>query len=281
MKKLMIAAAAVAMIGVTEAATPYVYRMEMKIKTTQGASCEKEAAAGCFLGSDGLVRVADNYNVRGFLYGCWQVCGHLLALGNSQPNTWKLLDNDPTQQGEIFWDTVHHWTILPKDATTAVWNSGNTAPVKFTFMDVIGAELDQSETLFVFSGKAAIPNSEPKAATDPAPTYVYNEFNMMGAGFGEYSNVSNWWAWTRMSGNMAGQMTAPYVVQKGNNTYIQNGAQAQGLNCASATCGGTTVAGATAAYGTWTIALDKTLSTAYGTKYGKAIKPYIPSWILH
>ena len=283
MKKLMIAAALIAAATGAQALTPYVYRMEMKIVTSKAQECEVSPAwsAACELGDPGtnsLVRVKDTYNIRGFLYCCYDACDHLVQIGNKRPSSYTMNLRAPTQYGEIFWDVTHHATIVPQDGS--MWNAGTIAPVKFRFMNAVGATLEQAETVFDFTGRALFRS----ASTND----YFHAFNMVGSGFGDYSNVTNklgmWKAWPRLSGNMAGTMSAPYFMTKGANTYIvtEPAQQAYGRACTSPVCDST---GAptddTAAYGTWTIALDKTLSSLYGSKYADALTPYIPNWFIH
>ena len=296
MKKLMIAAAAVAMVGAANAAkVGYVYDVKMDITTTQAELCQEKIYGECSedSGVDVLVRVSDKYTIRGLIFACADACTHLYQeLHDTNPTGYQLSGNGAN--GVILWDEQHEVPVFPAVegvdyAQTAVstndyaWNKGKVPVIKADFVNVIGRSYDRSEMAFAFLADAAFGL---EGADDK---YAMHQFDMKGAGWGVFDRVektdkdgklvSTEGIWTRLGGYMAGTMSAPFGINSNGNVG-GIGAYALGRNCALATCNGTknTANTKTFAVGEWAITYNEAESRAFGQNASK-IKGYVPGWL--
>jgi len=216
MKKLMIAAGAIALAGVAVAATPAgdAYQFKMNLKTTKAAlvdakdgDCQNPLQAGC------KVRIADTYSVVAWAWGCYVDCNDL-----------STFVTDSTKFKA--WDTKHK-VYFSKDATL-----NKDAVMTLPILQKIGKKFTDAEAQF--------------AATWYADSLVETKaqkFTLMGAGFGKFNSSKQ--LYSSINGNVVGTMTAP---------WYDKTVQAYGYTCPSTGCtAGLPTTKDTVIYGTWSV----------------------------
>ena len=271
MKNLMFAALAVVAAGVASAdSKAYVYKVAMDINTTKGAACDSVVEIECGRsGTNALVRVADTYAIRGYIYGCHEEnCGHLTDFLAAEPNTYSKA-RTASAAGIILWDVLHQAQIVPVDANifnARSWKQDRELLFTERFLNRINTEFDRSE--FVFDFKANV-------VLDADTAWETNSFNLVGAGFGVYDRTTKGGVWLSQAGNLAGTMSAPVAFDA--DGYAVS-SRAYGMDCATAACGAAIKDTETAAYGTWSIQWDEAMVEAYTRNYADALD--VPFWVL-
>ena len=181
MKKLMIAAAAAAMVSGVYAGncspdTPeakegaLVYSFKMNVKTTKGVagSTTKDTSTQCAPGSStscSVVREKDTTVIQGYIYDCALTC-----------------------------DTISTGTVVAWDSKRKV--NLDSPAFSTTFINVMGKKQTVAEWAWTFAGKA-------KYDENRSQTYA-----LTGAGYGAYDKKNE--RYTSFSGNFAGTATASY-----------------------------------------------------------------------
>ena len=230
MKKLMIAAAAAAMVGGAYAAnctpddTPTecasVYSFKLNVKTTKGVTlkggtigsgsqCTPGVASSCT-----VIREKDSTVIQGWIYDCTCGCGVLSS------------------------------------GSVKAWDSKRKAPVNdaaFTtdFINVIGKKQNVGEWAWTFAGTAKYDESREQ-------TYA-----LTGAGYGSFSKG----LYRSFSGNFAGTADASYDLktkQDTNNPCACDPSQVWACDALDDLTAADTVA-----FGTWTVKYDASASKKY------------------
>ena len=268
----MFAALAVVAAGVASAdSKAYVYKVAMDINTTKGAACDSVVEIECGRsGTNALVRVADTYAIRGYIYGCHEeICGHLSDFLAAEPNTYSK-KRTASAAGIILWDVLHQAPIVPVDANVydaASWKTDRELLFTEKFLNRINTEFDRSEFVFDFKAKAVLFGGD-------VGLWETNTFNLVGAGFGVYDKDTKGGVWLSQAGNLAGTMSAPVAFDA--DGYAVAG-RAYGMDCATAACGAGIKDTETAAYGTWSIQWDEAMVEAYKDNYADALD--VPFWL--
>lgn len=281
MKKLMFVAFAAVAAGVAQAEEPivnkaYVYKVSMDIKTTMGEPCSSVQEIECGrTGVNAFVRVADDYAIRGYIYGCHEEkCSHLRTFLDTEPENYSKL-KEAKASGIILWDALHVARVLPTDTVLGdakAWKTKLQKLFTTAFLNRINTEFDRSEFVFDFNASVELPD----AGVGEAKRWYANTFALKGAGFGVYDSEIKKGVWLSQSGALAGTMTAPYYLENG---VVAAPDQVYGMNCDTAKCGDVDrdFETATAAYGTWTIEWDGATAEAYAKSYSDALD--VPSWV--
>lgn len=277
MKKLMFAALAAVAVGAAYAdaakGKAYVYQVYMDIKTTQSDYCfnapEQYIECGYNEGSNSLVRVLDDYTIKGYIYRCDDLCSHLYDATQELPLTYtNSISRTANPRGIILWETRKQAKVAPIEG--AKWNDGVTPVLKYRFLNVNNVAFDRCEGVFDFKANLILKTVGGGEVT--------NTFNMVGAGFGLYQTVAAGKSvWTRQTGLMAGTMTAPWMFDE--DGLVIEDSQSYGFVCGAA-CGGatSTYSNLTAANGTYTISYNDQVAQDFGTAYCAALYPYIPAY---
>ena len=227
MKKLMIAAAAAAMVGGAYATpcTPdapntdcaSVYSFKLNVKTTKGVALKTTGSGSqCVPGqaSCSVIREKDSTVIQGYIYDC--SCGCDVASTGSV----------------IAWDSKRKAKVDTPAFTT-------------TFINVMGKKQNVAEWAWTFAGTALYDTTRSQA------------YALTGAGYGTFSKG----LYRSFSGNFAGTADASYDLktkQDTNNPCACDPSQVWA--CADLT---TLVAESTVAFGTWTAKYDASASKKY------------------
>ena len=250
MKKLMIAAAAMAMVGGVYAASgcnpkeeeiadsAWVYNWKFTGKTTDGVLQVNEIDGGCYVNVTQIeaIRVPASLKIQGYTVKCNPGCLDVLKaafVGNS------------SQEGEAFWITKPTKGAFIDDA-----GGNGVAGVSFRFGNVIGRIAGKYEVVGTFTGVENTANE----------LYV-----LRFAGQGSYDASKA--RVTSVSGCFAGRMIAPHY-----HKYVK------GLRgCPKATvwdCVGMSFLGidgreSTAAFGKWSMKYNATASSTFAKGKGR------------
>ena len=227
MKKLMIAAAAAAMVGGAYAAPcapdapntdcASVYSFKLNVKTTKGVALKTTGSGSqCVPGqaSCSVIREKDSTVIQGYIYDC--SCGCDVASTGSV----------------IAWDSKRKAKVDTPAFTT-------------TFINVMGKKQNVAEWAWTFAGTAQYDTTRSQA------------YALTGAGYGTFSKG----LYRSFSGNFAGTADASYDLktkQDTNNPCACDPSQVWA--CADLT---TLVADSTVAFGTWTAKYDASASKKY------------------
>jgi hypothetical protein len=232
MKKLMIAAAAAAMVsGVyagncePDATTPksgaLVYSFKMNVKTTKGVagSTTKDTSTQCQPGSStscSVIREKDSTVIQGYIYDCALTC-----------------------------DTISTGTVIAWDSKRKV--NLDSPAFTTTFINVMGKKQTVAEWAWTFAGKAEYDETRSQ------------EYALTGAGYGTYDTKND--RYTSFSGNFAGTATASYDLKTMASTKVTCACDpSQIWKCAALN---ELAASDTVAFGTWTAKYDASASKKY------------------
>lgn len=238
MKKLMIAAAAAAMVGgafagnceptPTPDVTPdaLVYQFKATVKTTKGAPAkwtESTSGSTCTPGSsettEGIIRLPDSTKFQGWIYDCDPSCA-LVSTGSV-----------------VAWDSKRKAQLADAAFTT-------------TFINVMGKKQADAEWAWTFEG----------AATYSAE--VSQKYSLTGSGLGKYSAKKGYY--TSFSGNFAGTAEASF--------YLAKNAACDPSQIWKCDDLATLVDSDTVAYGSWSVKYSSSASKKY-TKNGYLKRP--------
>ena len=245
MKKLMIAAAAAAMVGGAYAApcTPVdptpgdcasVYSFKLNVKTTKGVTLKGGTVGSgsqCTPGevsSCTVIREKDSTVIQGWIYEC--TCGCDVAATGS----------------------------------VIAWDSKRKAPVDSpaftkTLLNVIGKKQNVAEWAWTFAGTAKYDAQREQA------------YELTGAGYGTFSKG----LYRSFSGNFAGTAKASYDLKTKPESTACACDPSQVWDCTDLT---TLVDADTVAFGTWTAKYDASASKKYVTMNTAALK--VPSYAI-
>ena len=248
MKKLMIAALAVASIaGAYAACTPgkdpviedaWVYTWKFTGKTTTGVlvSYTINPSGNCKPGGGGVemcaIRVPTSLNIQGYTYKCLPCCGGFTELADD---------------GEVFWTTKPQKELFEVTNAKKLFTEGLT----IDFGHVIGKKAKDFELKGQFAA----------ATSDSGENY---DFTFAGLGKYDLKNTR----FSSVSGNFAGEKVNPH--------YLKYVAELGGCPDADYwVCDGTAYAGAptdpTVAYGSWSAKLNSAASKKF-LKSGTLVK---------
>ena len=246
MKKLMIAAAAAAMVsGVyagnctpdepvapTGAAT--VYSVKMTVKTTKGtavAGKDVDKGSQCTPGSTTatcvVYREKDSTVFQGYIYDCNTACD-VIKTGS-----------------QVFWDSKRKVQLDDGKITT-------------TLLNVMGKKQTVAEWAWTFAGAAQYDETRKQ------------EYTLTGAGYGVYNTKND--RYTSFSGNFAGTATPSYDL-KTNVSKVSCACDPSIVwDCNDLDA---TVSNDTVAFGTWTAKYDASASKKYFSKGTLSIPSYV------
>jgi hypothetical protein len=230
MKKLMIAAAAAAMIGsvyavgdcLPEQKEPgncaMVYSVKMTVKTTKGIAIDSSTVGDGNICNPGtittpavVIRTKDTTKFDGWIYDCSCTCD-LMSTGSL-----------------VMWDSKRKAQLENAAFTT-------------TFLNVMGKKQSEAEWAWTFAGDAKY---------DDVRTQSYA---LTGAGLGKFDAKKGYY--TSLSGNFAGTASASYDLGKKNH----NCDPSQIWLCADLT---TLADSDTVAYGAWTVKYNAAASKKF------------------
>ena len=226
MKKLMIAAAAAAMVGGAYAAPcapdapntdcASVYSFKLNVKTTKGVTLKTvDSGSQCLPGSTGcaVIREKDSTVIQGYIYDCSCGC-----------------------------DVISSGSVV-------AWDSKRKAPVDGpaftkTLLNVIGKKQNVAEWAWTFAGTAEYDANRSQA------------YDLTGAGYGTFSKG----LYRSFSGNFAGTAKASYDLKTKAESTTCACDPSQVWDCTDLT---TLVDADTVAFGTWTAKYDASASKKY------------------
>lgn len=241
MKKLMIAAAAAAMVGGAYAApcapdTPdtdcaSVYSFKLNVKTTKGVALKTIGSGSqCVPGqaSCSVIREKDSTVIQGYIYDCSCGC-----------------------------DVISSGSVV-------AWDSKRKAPVDTpaftkTLLNVIGKKQNVAEWAWTFAGTAKYDAQREQA------------YELTGAGYGTFSKG----LYRSFSGNFAGTAKASYDLKTKPESTPCACEPSQVWDCTDLT---TLVDADTVAFGTWTAKYDASASKKFVTMNTAALK--VPSYAI-
>ena len=246
MKKLMIAAAAVAMIGAAQAeatgcqiaekpadAAAFVWKFQGK--TTAGAAVESILASACNLDTQAcVIRVPAALAIQGYTYVCENCCDTYADYGSMVHETKKGL--------QTFFMTKPFKSIMK---AVTIGATGH----------IIGKKANQYELY----GDIALESAEPGV-----------KYTLTFAGLGSWNKT--YVLPTAVSGNFAGTAEAPYFIGYIGKTLVCNNADWW-------ICGDYVFANAptakSVAYGAWSMRYNSTAAK----NYKKGIEIALPAWV--
>ena len=231
MKKLMIAAAAAAMIGGAYAGCEpeeidiaRVYQVQLNVYTTKGVLLSVSSGSICDPGEAGCIvaRGKDKTVIRGYIYVCENVC-------------------ELTDYEEAFCDARRH--AIFEDAEFA-----------WTFCNVIGKNSTDAECAWDFTGTVAYDSERQQ------------EYALKGAGYGKYVHSTEGF-FDNLSGYFAGTASASYDLALANKTITDVLSEcacspSQVLKC-DAVDGISFEDSDTVAFGAWKMKFNANVTKAY------------------
>lgn len=249
MKKLMIVAAATALVGVASAfdcqlvtpntpsvQTAAVHAWKFKGKTTEGVKVGKTIAGSsgsdCVIGTPSTtdtcyIRVPASLAIQGYTYICDNCC-------------------DAFKAGTAGYTAAEFYATKPH-------KSGLTSTITFDVAHIIGKTAKQYE-------------AEGDATFVTTAQGISEQYALRFAGLGSYDLKKG--TPTSISGNFAGKVTSPYYVDS--RTHVC--APADYWTCAPIFAGDPTAA--SVAYGTWSVKYNSSASK----KFLNGVKVALPAW---